>query len=74
MKIKNYLKEFFIVAAAAFIVVSLVSFIYNYVFHSDGKTEWATAFRLAVIMGLIIPRIQRCKQKSSKINLANPPD
>ena len=53
MKLIELFKEFILVFIVTFIVSSLVSFIYSLIVHSQGEFDWATAFRLAVIFGII---------------------
>lgn len=65
MKPIEIVKEFILIFIATFIVSSLVSFIYSYLVHSAGTVDWATAFRLSIIFGIIFPwmRFREMKKK-----------
>ena len=55
MKSIEIAKEFILIFVVTFIVSSLVSFIYNYLVHSESVFDWASAFRLSIIFGVIFP-------------------
>ena len=55
MKPIEIAKEFILIFVVTFIVSSLVSFIYSYLVHSESVFDWASAFRLSIIFGVIFP-------------------
>ena len=57
------LKEFIVVFIITFIVTSFVTLIYNLLFHADVLFEWATAFRLSIILGIIFPTLNYRERK-----------
>ena len=63
MKLKGLLVDFVITFLATLIVSSLVSLIYNLIFHSNSSIEWETAFRFAIILGIILPWLHYRERK-----------
>ena len=59
MKIKRILINFVIVFAVALVVNVIVVYLWNLIAHGQGAFEWATPFRFAIILGIILPILTR---------------
>ncbi|MDP2303539.1 MAG: hypothetical protein Q8N03_14065 [Ignavibacteria bacterium] len=53
MKPIELIKDFFLVFVITFVVVSLVTYLYGLLVHSSGTFDWATSFRLAIVLGIV---------------------
>lgn len=62
MKIKRFLIDFLITFTAVFVVNLIVVFLWNLIAHGQGSFEWETAFRFAIILGIILPILTRKKK------------
>jgi Na+-driven multidrug efflux pump len=65
MNFKKALFSFVIGFAITLVVSSLVTYFYSLGFHETAKIDWETSFRLAIIIGIIIPVIE-ARTKSGK--------
>lgn len=63
MKLSDFIIDFLAIFIATFIVSSLVTYIYNLLVHSAGSFDWATTFRLSIILGIILPWIHLREKK-----------
>jgi len=55
MNVKKLLGEFLLTFVIAFVAAVIVTFVWNLIFHGRAAAEWETAFRLALILGIVIP-------------------
>ncbi len=55
MNFKKFLAGFALTFVITFAVVVAVSFVWSLIFHGRGVPEWETAFRLAIILGIVVP-------------------
>ena len=55
MQAKKFLGDFALTFVITFVVTVAVTFLWNLGFHGGGAAEWETAFRLAVVLGIVIP-------------------
>ncbi|RMG36896.1 MAG: hypothetical protein D6732_07575 [Methanobacteriota archaeon] len=58
MTVRTFMINFVSTFVVVFIVASFVSFLWNLVFHAAGIVDWETSFRLAIILGIILPWVQ----------------
>jgi len=54
MNIKKILINFVAVFALTLVVSAIVTFLWNLIRHGVGTTDWETAFRLAIIIGIVL--------------------
>ena len=68
MNIKRILINFVVVFALTLVVSAIVTFLWNLIRHGVGTIDWGTAFRLAIIIGILLTwikvREKKEKQKS----------
>jgi hypothetical protein len=55
MRVKSFIAHFAITFGLAFVVSALVSWLWAVIRHGGGSADWETSFRLAVILGIVIP-------------------
>ena len=60
---KKFFQEFLVVSAITFIVAAVVSFLYSLIVHGSGVFDWTHAIRLALILGLALPMIDKYGKK-----------
>jgi hypothetical protein len=65
MNFKKVLISFVIGFAITLVVSSLVTYLYSLGLHETAEIDWETSFRLAIIIGIIIPVIE-ARTKSGK--------
>ena len=57
MKTKIFLRDFSVIFIITFIISLIVTYLYSLIAHGTGLVDWATAFRLAIIFGVIFPTL-----------------
>ncbi|MFO8183103.1 MAG: hypothetical protein R6U39_02910 [Candidatus Aegiribacteria sp.] len=62
MKIKEFVRGFLTVFPVTLGVTVVVTLLWNLVFHGSAGVDWATAFRFAIIFGVILPWVQSGKR------------
>ena len=55
MHAKKFLADFGLTFGVAFLVAVVVTFVWNLVVHGAGGVDWETTFRLALILGIVLP-------------------
>jgi hypothetical protein len=55
MKLKPLITHAAITFCLTLVVSALVSWLWSLIRHGAGSADWETSFRLAVILGLVIP-------------------
>ncbi len=55
MNIKRLLIDFIGLFLLVLVVTSVVTYLWNLVFHEAGAVDWETSFRLAIILGIVLP-------------------
>ena len=55
MNAKKFLADFGLTFVVAFLVAVLVTFIWSLMVHGAGGVDWETSFRLAIILGIVLP-------------------
>ncbi len=46
----NFVRSFLIVL----VVASVITYLWNLVFHAAGAVDWETSFQLAIILGIVL--------------------
>ena len=59
MNIKRLLVDFVTVFAVTLIVCVIVTLLWNLIVHGASTIDWETSFRFAIVLGIIVPLIQR---------------
>lgn len=54
MKIKRIIVDFLGTAALVFVVTAGVTYLYSLIVYGLGDIDWDTAFRLAIILGIVL--------------------
>jgi len=65
MKIIPYVIEFAITFSIVLFVSVIVTSLYSFFMHDSGAVDWETSVRLAVILGIVLPWVNR-RDKSGK--------
>ena len=55
MKLKVLLIDFVATFGITLVVAATVSFLYRLIAHGNGTVDWGTSFRLALILGIVLP-------------------
>ncbi|MFC1583756.1 hypothetical protein ACFL4U_03625 [Candidatus Neomarinimicrobiota bacterium] len=55
MNFKALLREFMTTFGVTLVVAAIVSFLYSLIAHGTGTVDWGTSFRLAIILGIVLP-------------------
>jgi hypothetical protein len=55
MNVKRLLTHIGVTFVLVFVVAAVVSWLWSLVAHGSGAVDWESTFRLAVILGLVIP-------------------
>ena len=63
MNIKKLVVEFGTVFAVALVTVALVTFLWNLIWHGESTIDWETAFRFAIIFGIILTWVKSRETK-----------
>jgi len=63
MNIKKLLVDFVTVFAVSLIVSVVVTLLWNLIVHGAGTIDWETSFRFAILLGIILPWIERRRSK-----------
>ncbi|MDP4116398.1 MAG: hypothetical protein Q8903_09700 [Bacteroidota bacterium] len=68
MKIKDLLLEFGITFCAAFLVTSVVGYVYRLFIHSNQGIDWVTSFKFGLIFAIILPWVHYKDRKKKDNN------
>jgi len=66
MNIKQIFVYFVGLFALIFVVSVIVTFLYSLIVHGTGIVDWETAFRLAIILGLVLTWTNVREKKKNK--------
>ena len=55
--------EFLLTFVVTLIVAVVVTLLWNLVAHGDASIDWATSFRLAIILGIALPIVNRAGKR-----------
>lgn len=66
MSIRQLLIDFCVTFAVTLVVTVVVTFLWNLIFHGGGAIEWETAFRFAIIFGIILPLTRARENKAAE--------
>lgn len=68
MNIKSFLIDFVSLFLLVFVVTSIVTYLWNLIFHDAGVVDWGTSFSMAVILGIILAllKARECKGQRQK--------
>jgi hypothetical protein len=59
----SWLKEAVVTFIVTLVVTIIVTFAWNLIVSGDANTDWATSFRLAIILGIALPIVHRSGRK-----------
>ncbi len=57
MILKRVLASFISTAVLAFVVTAGVTYLYNLIVYRTGEVDWGTAFRSAIMLGVVLTYI-----------------
>jgi len=63
MKIVNFIKYFALIFSLTFAVTVVVTYLYSLIVHGNGIIDWAVSFRIAIILGIILPIVKILEKK-----------
>jgi hypothetical protein len=66
MNIKSLLIDFVSTFLLVFVVASIVTYLWNFIFHASGAVDWETSFRLAIIFGIVLTWIKARERKEQE--------
>lgn len=55
MHLKDFFISFITLFAITLVVAAIVSFFYSLIVHDAGVIDWEMAFRMAIILGIVLP-------------------
>jgi len=58
--------DFVVTFIVTLVVTIIVTFLWNLIAHGDAVIDWATSFRLAIILGIALPTVNRMGKKEQK--------
>jgi len=58
MKVWKFIRQFATIFIVVFPVTLAVSYLYNLIAHGTTVVDWETAFRFAIIFGIIFPLME----------------
>ncbi len=63
MKNSGWFIEFLVTFIITLITAVVVTLVWNLLAHGAANVDWATSFRLAVILGVVMPVVNRAGKK-----------
>ncbi len=63
MNIKKLLISFVTIFGVTLVVAAIVTFLYSLTVHGAGTIDWETSFRLAIILGIVLPVARAMKSR-----------
>ncbi len=63
MNTKELLINFTITFALTLVITVVVTFLYSLIVHGTGIIDWETSFRLAIILGIVLPSTRAGEKK-----------
>ncbi len=66
MDVKQAVVYFLRIFVLIFVVSAIVTFLYSLVVHKMGVVDWETAFRFAIILGIVLTWINVQEKKKNK--------
>lgn len=67
MNLKELIVNFAVTFVIAFVVTAIATLIWNLIQSGTASVDWATAFRLAIILAIAFPLVEAMRGKSSKV-------
>jgi len=55
MNVKKFLRDFILTFVIAFSAGVIVTFVWNLIIQGTSRADWETPFRLAIILGVVLP-------------------
>lgn len=66
MNNRGWFMEFLVTGIVTLVVTILVTLIWNLIAHRVPMVDWATSFRLAIILGIALPTVNRMAGRAKK--------
>jgi hypothetical protein len=63
MNIKKLVVEFVTVFAVALVTTAIVTFLWNIIGHGETTIDWETAFRTAIVLGIVLTWLESRESK-----------
>lgn len=63
MVIKRLVVEFATVFAVALVTAASVTAVWSLIFHGTPRIDWETSFRLAIVLGIVVPWVEARRSK-----------
>jgi hypothetical protein len=63
MNHRGWLSDFAATFMVTGVVATAVTLLWNLIAHGQAVVEWATSFRLAIILGIALPTVNRMDRK-----------
>ena len=61
MKIKRFLIQFVTIFALAFVINTIVVYLWNLIAHGEGAFDWGLSFTLAIVLAIVGARMSKEK-------------
>jgi len=55
---RGFLLDMVMTMPVTFLVTAAVTYLYSLIAHGAGAVDWGTAFRLGIILGIVLPLTQ----------------
>ena len=66
MRVKQMIVDFAVIFCVTLVVSSIVTFLYSLLVHGTGQVDWGASFRLALIIGIVLPATGRRGQRADR--------
>jgi hypothetical protein len=63
MHSRSWFVDFAVRFIVIFVTTIIVTLLWNLIRHGDANIDWATSFRLGIILGIALPIIRRMEKK-----------
>ena len=60
----NWFVDFILIFIVTFIVTSAVTLLWSLFAHGGARVDWGTSFRMAIILGVVLPLVHRVGRKA----------
>ena len=66
MNSRGWFMDFVVTFVITLVVAIIVTLLWNLIAHGDVNIDWATSFRLAIILGIALPIVKRTGRREPK--------
>jgi hypothetical protein len=63
MRSHSWIMDFVVTFIVTLVVAIIVTLVWNLIAHGDANIDWATSFRLAIILGIALTIVTRTRRR-----------